>query len=550
MIPNTLNEPLSPLYEEQQSKKSVKETQKNVPRVAPPVLMHGVPTFSPAFFQIRIKQVSANPLGSHALLISAEALLFSYGLNTHGQLGHGHKSSETSGSKGFVTTPTIVTPLLENGGKAVVCAAGVDYSLVVVQTEERRVGRLQNRRSFTRHHQRHSSDSVMARASSLPSRIREEEEGDESSDDAVESMCHHQLYGFGSNDGMKLGLVSPGGAGKSGADVLLPRRVALHCKVWPETEESDKNLPPSGIFAVSASARHSAALVRRATGVIELYTWGDATFGALDSIRGDTPKRQNNQVNGRFTSLPLAVTAPTLVKGLSPSHKTNGRSTIPVQVALGPRSTFVITTSGQCLSFGKSECGLLGQGDGITSMVQPGRIVFPSAGNGIEPKIKSISVGARHAVAVASDGRVFAWGKNEGAIMGFDSALRKHLSLRARNANPSRERLSSLDDEIEWIPREIELPIVNRPTSSKTKKFTRKLSEGRLEGAPPRADDREKGCVVQAFAGNDLTVFVTESGSVLSCGASSGRLGLGETSSTSPSVVTPTPMFGGLHLWR
>jgi alpha-tubulin suppressor-like RCC1 family protein len=134
--------------------------------------------------------------------------------------------------------------------------------------------------------------------------------------------------------------------------------------------------------------------------------------------------------------------------------------------------------------------------------------------------------------------------------MGFDSALRKHLSLRVRIANPSRERLSSFDDEIEWIPREIEIPIVDMATTSKTKRLTRKLSECWLEGAPPRADDKEKGCVVKADAGIDLTVFVTESGSVLSCGSSAGRLGLGETNSTSKSVVMPTPMFGGLHLWR
>lgn len=550
MVPNSLTETLSPLYEEQQAMENVKEPHNIEPRVAPPVLMHGVPTFLPAFFQIRITQVSANPLGSHALLISTEALLFSYGLNTHGQLGHGHKSSVTNGSNGFVTTPTIVTPLLENGGKAVVCAAGVDYSLVVVQTEEKRVGRLQNRRSFTRY-KRHSSDDVqMARTFSLPSRIVSED--DESSDDAVKSMCHHQLYGFGNNDGMKLGLVNPGTGNTS--QVLLPRRVALHCKVWPGMDESDENLPPSGVFAIAASARHSAALVRRATGAIELYTWGDATFGALDSLKGDTPKGRNgHQVNGLFTHLPLAVTVPTLVKGLSYSstdQSPKARDRIPVQVALGPRSTFVITLSGQCLSFGKSECGLLGQGDGITSTVEPGLIVFPSAGKGVKPKIKSISVGSQHAIAVASDGRAFAWGNNEGHVMGFDSALRKHLSLRAKSAGDGRER-SPFYDEIEWIPREIEIPSVLQPAISKTK-LIRVMSESRtvhMEGAPPRADEKEKGRVVQAWAGIDLTVFVTETGSVLSCGASSGRLGLGETSST-PFVVSPTPMFGGLHLWR
>jgi hypothetical protein len=230
--------------------------------------------------------------------------------------------------------------------------------------------------------------------------------------------------------------------------VLLPRRVALHCKVWPGMEEADEALPSCGIFAISASVRHSAALVRRATGFIELYTWGDATFGALDSIRGDTPKSQNNQVNGRFTPLPLAVTAPTLVKSLSPSQKTNGQSTIPVQVALGPRSTFVITTSGQCLSFGKSECGLLGQGDGIKSMVQPGRIVFPSAGNGIEPKIKSISVGARHAVAVRM--KVQSWGLT--ARYGNTCHLERELLIPVENdCRPLMMKLSGYHERSKFL---------------------------------------------------------------------------------------------------
>lgn len=560
VLPHPMEPTLSPLVEspEGRSEHNLREQSRASDdtklRVAPPVLLHGVPTFVPAFYQVRITQLSANPLGSHVLLISAEALLFSYGLNSNGQLGHGHKASyKTKGSSGFVTTPIIVTPLLENGGKAMACSAGVNYSLVVVMTEGRRIGRLQNHRP---HHARSNSDAGlsfrMARVSSLPSRIYSEA-GDEGPDDAVESMCHHQLYAFGRNNGGKLGLVNPGTGKQAQEDVLLPRRAALHCKVWPGTAESENNLAPPGIFSIAASANHSAALVRRTTGAVELYTWGDASFGALgplfDSLTGsDAKTKQNRRLNGRFiTPLPVTVTIPTLVQALShdPDRPTSGQNDIPVQVALGPKSTFVISASGRCVSFGRSEVGLLGLGEGVTTSSSPGQVLFPSASNGAPPKIKSISVGAQHAVAVGSDGRVFAWGRNDGGMMGFDGKLRKHLSLRARRAAP--QSSPTAQDMNEWIPRQVEIPAMHRPPTLKMK-LLRKRSESpsiNSEGPPPRADDKDK--VVHACAGTDMTVFVTESGAVLSCGASSGRLGLGETS-TEP-VVTPKPMFGGLRLW-
>lgn len=563
MAPAPSNEMPHISEERQEQRLEEKRKVKPEPRVTPPLLMHGVPTFLPSFHQVKVTQVSANPLGSHVLLISAEALLFSFGLNNHGQLGHGYKSPEKGELMGFVTKPSIVTPLLENGGKAVVCAAGVDYSLVVVKTEGRRIGRLHQQ---TRHRsaplRRGSSDSNIAvhmtkRVASLPPRIQPEADDDlemQSSDDSVESMCHHQLYGFGRNDGRKLGLVDPSKR-KKAEDVLLPRRVALNCNVWPGTEESNKDLPPPGIFAVAASAHHSAALVRRASGAIELYTWGDATFNALGPVEGGDPKpgmKTNRRLNGGFTPLPIAVTVPTVVKQLSYSasdQSTNGQGIIPAQVALGPTSTFVITSAGKVLSFGKSDTGLLGQGHGVVVTEKPGQIVFPSVGSRVETKISSISVGPSHAVAVASSGRVYAWGKNEGGVMGFDSALRKHLSRGARRG-PGGERRSSQHDEVEWIPREVELPASTQPVV--VKKWIRKSKDSETAkdsiGPPPLSGDKVNDRVVQACAGYDMTVFVTETGAVLSCGASSGRLGLGETGTTA--VITPTPMFGGLHLWR
>jgi len=566
MVPAPSKEMKQIEEERQEQRPEEKELAEPECRVVPPLLMHGVPMFLPAFYQVKVTQVSANPLGSHVLLISEEALLFSFGLNNHGQLGHGYKSSEKGPSMGFVTTPSIVTPLLENGGKAVVCSAGLDYSLVVVKTEGRRIGRLQEPRDRSAPHRRGMSEPGlpihMTRVTSMPSRIQTEDDELErqSSDESVESMCHHQLYGFGRNDGRKLGLVDPSKR-KKAEDVLVPRRVALNCNVWPGSEESDKDLPPPGIFAIATSAHHSAALVHRASGAIELYTWGDATFNALGPVAGSgspvkspTGKGRNRRINGGFTPLPIAVTVPTVVKQLShsaPDLTTNGKGIIPVQVALGPTSTFVITSAGKVLSFGKCDNGLLGQGQGVVMADKPKQVLFPSAGARVATKISSISVGPSHAVAVSSSGRVYAWGKNEGGIMGFDSALCKHLARGARRVSGGQERHMSAHDDVEWIPREVELPASIQTVAPK-KKWIRKSSDSEAGknfiGSPPLSGDTRKDKVIQACAGFGMTVFVKDSGAVLSCGTSSGRLGLGETGTSS--VITPTPMFGGLYLWR
>jgi hypothetical protein len=65
-------------------------------------------------------------------MISQESLFFSYGLKNHGKLVIGFRTNFKDATRGFRTTPTLITPLLENGGKAIHCAAGVDHSLVVV----------------------------------------------------------------------------------------------------------------------------------------------------------------------------------------------------------------------------------------------------------------------------------------------------------------------------------------------------------------------------------------------------------------------------------
>ena len=232
--------------EEKKDEVDIPEANQETPKL--PYLIHGVPTFLSDLAQVKVTQVSAHPLGGHVLLISDAGLLYAYGLNDHGQLGLGKVTNASGPRRGFIMTPTIVTPLIEHGGKAIACAAGVSHSIVAVMTEERRLVRSPHHLSQTQ-----------------PSRYQ-----------ATESIVHHQLYGFGRNDFMKIGLVSPRvGKGIHGNDemetVKLPRRVALRCRV-PHQIDNGSNAPPSGIFAIAASEEHSAALVHRSSGAVELYT--------------------------------------------------------------------------------------------------------------------------------------------------------------------------------------------------------------------------------------------------------------------------------------
>lgn len=296
----------------------------------PSFLLPGVPKFLHLLSYIRVTCLSAHPLGRHVLLISEEGLLFSYGSNDCGQLGLGKKSCKTSSvpSNGNekccckVTVPSIITPLLENGGKSINCAAGIDYSLVVVKTEGARI----------------ASWKQQARQILNCS-------GEQSPNRAHDRNAHHQMYGFGNNNNRKLGLLdpivpqcnswssicngsprhdqcsgslarrslealSPSSLGSLADDstdeasetdsyfVFLPRRVALYCKVIPQklftASMTSSVLPPFGIFSVAASSNDSAALVRRPSGAIELYTWGREGDGALALVESAAHTSKRN----------------------------------------------------------------------------------------------------------------------------------------------------------------------------------------------------------------------------------------------------------------
>lgn len=423
---------------------------------------HGIPTFVPAFKSVNMAHVSAHPDGAHVLCISDAGLLYSYGLNPYGQLGIGITSSN------YTAAPTIVTPLVEHGGKTIACAAGVNHSLVVVRTEERRLNKTQ----------------------SVPHSLDKAEK--------PTSVVHHQVYGFGKNDFMKLGLVSP----KIKDEVVpLPRRVALHAQIPVDSAVG-------GIISVAASTEHSAALVQRPSGAVEVYTWGNATYGALGLPR---PLAGLDALESPVQVVPVPSFCAALSSSPQASSSYLRRNEFPTQISLGPFTTHVVTSKGRLFSCGSSPTGVLGAGRGVTECPSPHEVELPAP-------VASIRVGKDHAVATTANGRAWVWGV---------AAYCGHPQRQSRDNTSGEMEMSN--DGILWLPQPLQVPDV-----------------------------------MEAAAGYDNTILVQRNGSVWSCGKASGRLGLGETLSSPESssssvhhtqssddtVAEPQRLLGGLSLWR
>jgi len=188
-----------------------------------------------------------------------------------------------------------------------------------------------------------------------------------------------------------------------------------------------------------------------------------------------------------------------------------------VDVALGPSCTHAVTSSGRWFAFGKSQDGLLGLGASTTTANVPTEVKLAGSGT-----ILSVSIGEKHAVAVSREGVAYTWGRCQHGI---------------RTSTGDIETLSS--------PQPISFPDRILPNNRKTIEDAFISHMGLGTSAKNTSDDFDG--VVYAHAGRDLSVFVLESGSALTCGQKSGRLGQGNVSMN---VDSPRHMFGGLQLWR
>mmetsp|Transcript_32355 Transcript_32355/g.74520 ORF Transcript_32355/g.74520 Transcript_32355/m.74520 type:complete len:1104 (-) Transcript_32355:91-3402(-) len=601
---------------------TTKELVKQVEESSMFYITEGIPMFLPSLAQVKVTKVSAHPLGTHVLLISDAALLFSYGSNKYGQLGLGHRQDTEQ--------PEVVISLLEGGGKALDCAAGSAHSLVVVRTSSERTNRLWHARKVSMRSSGSETDDESVGSikrggseadldfenksgvndvctsrsscsvgdggrrswnsrgksrsprSGLPSDIPY----NSTTNNNDSSVSIHQVYGFGQNTHYKIGLLQPSDEIE---DILLPRRVGLHCKIWHDDMSGcagGKEALDFGIFSLTASLHHSAALVRRANGATELYTWGYAGDGALG---------HSLQYLKTFPNSPMgkSIRNPTVVESLSqrgrssPIHSRTAKTRInatydespgnfigtdvPKSVEAGNRCTFLLTSQGRCISFGYSSSGVLGLGENIIDSFEPTFLRFKHPRNPDSSIfLTGVNIGSTHAVATSSEGYVFTWGSNEYGKLGYnprngknqdniiwspkylpfyqsENCNRNHpfyspkqkvmknfeknnLRVRSRSASPSRTKINRL---MSGSKNFFEADQVKSPTKYNLK------SE--------MSNSKDSFHAVHACAGLDATVFVMRSGEVLSCGRSSGRLGQGDVLTD---VCEPTPLYGGLHLWQ
>ena len=189
---------------------------------------------------------------------------------------------------------------------------------------------------------------------------------------------------------MKLGLVSP----KVKDEICpLPRRVSLHTQLPVDSGVG-------GIVSVCASTEHSAALVERPTGAVEVYTWGNATHGALGLPR---PMAGLDALESPVQVVPVPSFCAALSSSPHPTPSLLRHNEVPTQISLGPYTTHVVTSKGRLFSCGSSEGGLLGAGRDVRECASPYEVELPGP-------VASVRAGKEHVVATTTTGQAWAWG--------------------------------------------------------------------------------------------------------------------------------------------
>ena len=166
----------------------------------------------------------------------------------------------------------------------------------------------------------------------------------------------YTVRGWGTNDDGSLG------SGSGTLDALTPVKVKI----------------PAGVTVTSirAGCDHSVALTKSGT----LLAWGNNTFGQV----GD------GTFNERTT--PVSVKLP--------------KGTKVTAVRAGCEDTIALTKAGTVLSWGIGQAGELGDGKTKNS-ASPVRVSLPKG-----TKVKAISAGCAHNLAVTASGKLYAWGAN------------------------------------------------------------------------------------------------------------------------------------------
>jgi len=153
-------------------------------------------------------------------------------------------------------------------------------------------------------------------------------------------------------------------------------------------------------YVLAAGGEHSLAL-RIDDG--KIWSWGDNAYGQLGT--GDN--------YGEY--MPTVISVP-LQQG-----------TQIIQIAAGGHHTLALDDSGHVWAWGANDQGQLGIGR-ITDQNFPIQVKDQS-GNSVLEGIVYIAAGAKHSLAVTSDGAVWAWGWNEYGQLGHGDTISTSLPV-------------------------------------------------------------------------------------------------------------------------
>jgi len=193
------------------------------------------------------------------------------------------------------------------------------------------------------------------------------------------------VYGWGRND-----------VGQLGVGDTLNRSSPVQLS----TANGTTNVTVIERGTITWDAPIAAGLMIQSTGV--LAAWGDNTYGQLGT---------NNTTS---TSIPTSVGSDKVVSYASFS-----------QISLGGSHASAITTNGLLWTWGSNVNGQLGKGDAgagstASSPVQVGYI---------GQSFTSVSSGALHTVAIATDGSLWAWGSNSVGQLGLTDTISRSLPV-------------------------------------------------------------------------------------------------------------------------
>jgi alpha-tubulin suppressor-like RCC1 family protein len=269
---------------------------------------------------------------------------------------------------------------------------------------------------------------------------------------------------------------------------------------------------PKGVTVTSVRTGCGFTVALTKTG---LLSWGDNAFGQL----GDTTRK--------VRSAPVHVKLP--------------KNTTVTAVRAGCDHAIALTKTGTVLAWGRNSEHQLGNG-GTKNSGQPKSVGFPKG-----TKIKSVSTGCDHSLAVSTGGKVYAWGANtlgqlgDGTIKPRTKPVAVHLPAGTVATGVSAGCFFSFaltnkglfgwgDDGSGQLGLD---PVTSLPTPT--------LVVFLFRGAGP-------GTITQLFAGCNSTVALFSKGAVLAWGDDFfGELGDGGNMATSKPVTVQIPPGEKVH---